>query len=65
MGFVGAGVAVGAGVVLSADKNSQDYNVQRRGAETRTLIGGCAYSYIGVMPDEFQLKSTLVNNNRF
>ena len=57
MGFVGASVAVGAGVVLSAEKNSHDYYVQHGGAETRTMMGvgwGVRISYIGVLPDEFQ-----------
>ena len=40
MGFGGAGVVVGAGVVLSAEKNSHDYYVQHGGAETRTMMGG-------------------------
>ena len=65
MGFVGAGVVV----VLNAEKNPRVIILQHGGDETRTLMGGggegCANLYISVLLDEFQLKLTLANNNRF
>ena len=43
------------------DPNTRE-SIESR-AETKALIGGGAYSYIRVLPDEFLLKSTVMTTD--